>query len=1308
MSPKAVDGKAEARADLLEKVVAYGCARLAEPTSTSFARFAPRYYAHVASEDAGARSVADLYGAALAHLRLAERRVPGTPVVRICTPTFDEHGYESMHTVLQIVTDDMPFLVDSVSMELDRHGVGIHLVIHPIIPVRRTADGALLEVLGDRESDDTASDGVIAEAFMHFEIDRETDRAILDDLASDVRRVLDDVRPAVADWEEMRARSIATVDDLATARPSGARHRRRRDSGAPSLDGRRPLHLSRVPRVRADRGGRRGRTPRAPGSGLGILRDTGGEPVSQSFAKLPPEMRRRAREPVMLTISKANTRSTVHRPVFPEYIGVKQFDASGAVVGERRFLGLWTSAAYSTSPDEIPILRRKVETVLERAGFPRGSHSGKDLLAILEAYPRDELFQVDVEDLYETAMGILHLQERRRVRLFVRRDVFGRFFSCLVFVPRERLTTEVEHRVQAILLSAFDGSSVESTTRISESVLARLHVIVYVEPTATNGEVDVAEVELRLADIVRSWADDLSEELIEHNGEERAVELLRRYGDAFPAAYREDVDPRSAVGDIQRVETLIGPAGSDLALTVTRPVEAPRGSVRLKLFRVGEPMALSDVLPLLEHLGVRVIDERPYDVHPHDGPDVWIYDIGLSSDDLAELDGDTARSRFCDAFVRLWRGEAESDGFNRLVLKGGLSSRQVAMLRAYAKYMRQIGSTFGQSYIEDTLSRNPRIAAMLVELFESRFDPDRSDDAEEAQRRLADEISVALSDVASLDEDRILSTFLHLVQATTRTNWYQDREYASFKLDPARVPDLPLPRPLFEVWVYSPRCEGVHLRGGPIARGGIRWSDRREDFRTEVLGLMKAQMVKNAVIVPVGAKGGFVVKRPPEAPDRELLQAEVVACYQILIRGMLDVTDNIVGDTVAPPPRVVRYDGDDPYLVVAADKGTATFSDLANSIAAEYGFWLGDAFASGGSAGYDHKKMAITARGAWESVRRHFLHLGLDPDTDRFTVAGIGDMSGDVFGNGMLLSRSMQLVGAFDHRHVFLDPRPDPEASYAERKRLFELPRSSWDDYDRSLISEGGGVWPRSAKSVALSPEARALLCVEAETLTPSEVISALLKAPVDLLFNGGVGTYVKASAESHADVGDRANDQLRVDGVDLRCRAVVEGGNLGCTQRGRIEYALAGGLINTDAIDNSAGVDCSDHEVNIKVLLDGVVAAGDLTQKQRNVILADMEDEVARLVLRNNYEQNRAIANARAQAESMVDVHAALHPVTRARGPHRPHPRVPADRSSAVRASIGRCRSHLSRVRGASRVHEDHERPRGARVEPARRSFRR
>ncbi len=779
-------------------------------------------------------------------------------------------------------------------------------------------------------------------------------------------------------------------------------------------------------------------------------------------------------------------------------------------------------------------------------------------------------------------------------------------------------------------------------------MLARLHVIVTVPEGGGVSAPDVPSIEAQLADASRSWTDDLAAELAEHNGEERGIDLLRRYGDAFPAAYREDVDPRSAVGDVQRMESLIaGSAGTDLQSVVTRPVDAPRGFVRMRLFRIGEPMALSDVVPLLEHLGVRVVDERPYEVHPTDAPPLWIYDIGLSSSDLGGLDGDAARADFCEAFGRLWRGEAESDGFNRLVLRAGLASRKVAVLRAYAKYLRQIGSTFSQSYIEDTLAGNAHIAAMLLQLFEARFDPDRTAVRTEEEEELVTSITAALHDVASLDEDRILSSLLNLVLATLRTSWYQrdaaggPKPYMSFKLDPARVPDLPLPRPLYEVWVYSPRCEGVHLRGGRIARGGIRWSDRREDFRTEVLGLMKAQMVKNAVIVPVGAKGGFVVKKPPATPDRDALQAEVEACYQILIRGMLDLTDNIVGTTVVPPTRVVRYDDDDPYLVVAADKGTATFSDLANSIAGEYGFWLGDAFASGGSDGYDHKEMGITARGAWESVRRHFLGLGINPDKDPFTVVGIGDMSGDVFGNGMLQSHAMELVGAFDHRHVFIDPTPDPAASFVERKRLFDLPRSSWDDYDRSLISAGGGVWPRAAKSIPLSPQARELLCTDAEALTPAEVISALLKAPVDLLFNGGIGTYVKASSETHSEVGDRANDGLRVDGVDLRCRAVVEGGNLGLTQRGRVEYALAGGLVNTDAIDNSAGVDTSDHEVNIKILLDGAVAAGDLTVKQRNALLDEMADEVAHLVLRNNYEQNRALANARAQTVSMIDVHA-------------------------------------------------------------------
>ncbi len=709
-------------------------------------------------------------------------------------------------------------------------------------------------------------------------------------------------------------------------------------------------------------------------------------------------------------------------------------------------------------------------------------------MSILETFPRDELFQIDEDELYDNAMGILSLQERRRVRLFVRKDDLGRFYSCLVYVPRDRFTTELAGRIESILLDELGGVTVESTGRVSESVLARLHVIVTLSEGAATVTPDVVlggsvrAIETRLADAARSWTDDLADELSEINGEEQGMDLLREYGDAFPAAYREDVDPRSAVRDVQRIEALVNSAtgtGTGLSSVLTRPPAAPRGIVRMKLFRVGEPMALSDVLPLLEHLGVRVVDERPYEVRPASGPPLWIYDIGLSSPDLESLDGDVSRSEFCEAFGRLWRGEAESDGFNRLVLRAGLASRKVAILRAYAKYLRQIGSTFSQSYIEDTLAGNAGIAATLVDLFEARFDPDASGDSAERQDALAEKIVAALNDVASLDEDRILSSFLHLIRATLRTNYYQRdaagsaKPYVSFKLDPALVPDLPLPRPMYEVWVYSPRAEGVHLRGGRIARGGIRWSDRREDFRTEILGLMKAQMVKNAVIVPVGAKGGFVVKRPPAIADRDALQSEVEACYQILIRGLLDITDNIVGTEVVAPQRVVRYDGDDPYLVVAADKGTATFSDLANSISAEYDFWLGDGFASGGSAGYDHKEMGITARGAWESVRRHFLGLGINPDTDPFTVVGIGDMSGDVFGNAMLLSQTMKLVAAFDHRHVFIDPNPDAGPAFVERKRLFDLPRSSWDDYDRSIISQGGGVWPRTAKSIPLSPEAR-------------------------------------------------------------------------------------------------------------------------------------------------------------------------------------------------------------------------------------------
>ena len=979
------------------------------------------------------------------------------------------------------------------------------------------------------------------------------------------------------------------------------------------------------------------------GSGLGILRATDERPISVSFAQLPPEVRRLARQKTPLSLTKANSRATVHRPAYLDYVGVKRFDAAGEVSGERRFLGLYTHTAYSASPWEIPVLRRKAQRVVERSGLLHGSHDHKALLDILETYPRDELFQISEDELVQTALGILHLGERRRVRLFVRRDAFERFVSCLVYLPRERFDTENRERIQRILQEAFAGLSVDYTTRVTDSVLARLHVVVYTKQGAIP-EYDVGEIEARLAEATRAWTDDLRDALLEQLGEERAGPLVERYADAFPGAYREDFTPRQAVLDIERIERL-DPDG-DLGKSLYLPLAPTLDHLAFKLLRSGQPLLLSDVLPLLENMGVRVSDERPYEVRPRDSPPVWIYDFGLRHDEDAEFQADDVREMFQDAFARAWRGESENDGFNRLVLSARLTAREITILRAIAKYLRQAGSTFSQNYMEDALSAHPDVARRLVELFRMRLDPVRSEDTGAKARALERELESTIDAVESLDEDRILRGFLRVVRSVLRTNYFQTdasgqaKPYLSLKLDPDLVPDLPEPRPMFEVFVYSPRVEAVHLRGGRVARGGIRWSDRREDFRTEVLGLMKAQTVKNAVIVPVGAKGGFVVKRPPAGGDRAALLEEVVECYQTFMRGLLDVTDTVAGGKIVPPPDVVRHDEDDPYLVVAADKGTATFSDIANAIAIEYGFWLGDAFASGGSAGYDHKQMAITARGAWESVKRHFRELGADIETTDFTAVGIGDMSGDVFGNGMLLSRHLRLIGAFDHRHVFLDPNPDAEASFAERRRLFELPGSSWADYDAALISPGGGVFPRAAKSVALSPEAQAALGVEASSLTPSELIHALLHAPVDLLWNGGIGTYVKAKEERHAEVGDRANDAVRVDAEELRCRVVGEGGNLGFTQRARVAYARGGGRIYMDAIDNSAGVDCSDHEVNIKILLDTIVADGDLTGKQRNAILADMADEVAALVLRDNYEQTQAISSSTAQAASMVEVH--------------------------------------------------------------------
>ncbi len=969
-------------------------------------------------------------------------------------------------------------------------------------------------------------------------------------------------------------------------------------------------------------------------SGLGILR-TGPRDKPPAPIVLTGHVRNQARAPDLLVLTKANSISTVHRSSYLDYVGVKAFDAAGNVVGEHRFLGLWTSSAYHSSPADIPLLRRKLEAVIDHFGLPPQSHDAKAVVNVIETFPRDELFQTSAAELIPIVRGIVNLYERRRTRLFVRRDTYGRFYSCLVFVPRDRYNTEVRERIERIVKRRFGGTDVEAQVQISDSALARLHMLVRTPPGAPPVE-DVDAIEAEIAAAAATWEDRLQQTLISRGKARDAVELASRYASMFPPAYRAEVDPAQALDDSDDLEALAAnPAVPQLNLRA-RP-GGPANHVNLRILRAGGLIPISDILPMLENFGLRVLEEQNWSMTVRD-TGVVIQNFLLEARDVRRADFAALEGLFCEAFFAAWRGEIENDGFNRLLLSASLGAREIVMLRACCRYLLQTGIPFSQAYMERVVVAQSPITKLLVRLFETQFAPGIKG-RERAAERIRQSILRALDKVASLDEDRILRAYLSVIRATLRTNYYQTdangapKTWVSFKLDPGAIPDLPLPRPKFEIFVYSPRVEGVHLRMGYVARGGIRWSDRREDFRTEVLGLMKAQNVKNTVIVPVGAKGGFYPKQLPSGGSRDDVQKEGIASYQTFIRGLLDVTDNIVNGKTVVRPGIVRRDGDDAYLVVAADKGTATFSDIANAISIEYGHWLGDAFASGGSAGYDHKGMGITARGAWECVKRHFREIGVDIQAQDFTCAGIGDMSGDVFGNGMLLSKHIRLVAAFDHRHIFIDPNPDAASSYRERERLFKLPRSSWDDYTRKLISRGGGVWPRSAKSVPLSAEARALLGIDAPSATPVDVMRAILRMPVDLLWNGGIGTYVKAHDETHAEVRDRANDAIRADGREVRARVIGEGGNLGCTQRGRVEYAQhggpdkSGGRINTDFIDNSAGVNTSDLEVNIKILLADVSAKGRLTLAARNKLLASMTEEVGALVLRNNYLQSQAIS---------------------------------------------------------------------------------
>ncbi len=1243
----------ETKDELIAKAAEFAASRKGSggPPGSKSAHLLSSFYRHVAAEDIVERSEVDLYGAAMSQYKLASSRPQGTANIRVFTPSVSQHGWAANgHTVVEVVTDDMPFLVDSVSMELNDEGRNVHMVVHPQLLVRRDVTGQLQELFTEEEQTAPSGDlphDIFRESWMHLEIDRETEPENLQGIEQALAKVLRDVREAVEDWDKMHTRALEIVRELEENPPPLPAEEI--EEGKALLRWLADDHFTFLGyrEYRLDTVGEDDVLRAVPGTGFGILRAD--QDMSSSFGKLPPLVKAKAREKTLLVLAKANSKATVHRSAYLDYVGVKTFDENDEVVGERRFLGLFSSAAYTESLTRIPVIREKAQQVIDDAGFDPLSHSGKALMDVLETYPRDELFQTPIEELVPIAEAVLHTRERRQLRLFVRRDTYGRYLSCLVYLPRDRYTTAVRERIAAILRSQLGGESIEYTARVSESMLARLHFVVRPKRGELIGEFDRDDLERRLAEAARSWRDDFVSAVHSEYGEEEGARLAGSYADCFPEAYKEDYPPRTAAVDLGRLEAIEGDEG--LALSLYEPLDASPGEARLKVFRIGPPLSLSGVLPILSTMGVEVIDERPYGLEGLTR-ESYIYDFGLR---YGKSMPSSARELFQDTVNAVWDGANESDGFNGLVLAAGLTWRQATLLRAYAKYMRQGGTPFAQDYIEDALKGNVDITRYLVQLFEARFDPGRnghlaadSESREAKLTELEDRIHRSLDDVASLDHDRILRSYLTAIRATLRTNYYQPdaegqlKPYISFKLEPSAIPDLPEPRPRFEIFVYSPRVEGVHLRFGSVARGGLRWSDRRDDFRTEILGLVKAQMVKNAVIVPVGAKGGFFCKQLPDASDRDAWLAEGITCYKTFIAGLLDVTDNLEGGENVPPSRVVRHDGDDSYLVVAADKGTAAFSDIANGVSKDYGFWLGDAFASGGSAGYDHKAMGITARGAWVSVRRHFREMGVDCQNEDFTCVGVGDMSGDVFGNGMLLSEHIRLVAAFDHRDIFLDPDPDTATSYVERRRLFDTPRSSWQDYDKNLISEGGGVFPRSLKSVPISTQVRDALGLDDDVraMTPAELMRAILLAKVDLLWNGGIGTYVKGETETNADAGDKANDPIRVNGGDLRCRCVGEGGNLGFTQRGRIEYARAGGRINTDFIDNSAGVDTSDHEVNIKILLDRVVAAGDLTGKQRNDLLASMTDEVGELVLFDNYEQNLALANAEAQSPALLHVH--------------------------------------------------------------------
>jgi glutamate dehydrogenase len=1214
--------------------------------AAAIAEFARQFFDRFPAEDLRGRSLTDLSASIFGSWHYLNYFDDSRPKVRALNPEFERHGWQSGHTVIAVLCRDTAFALDSVRAELNHRNFIIHTVHGVALRTRRDGQHRLTELLATNTAttDAATSHDVRHEAFLYFEINRCSNADELGELEATLSDILREVALVVDDFAAMQdtlQEAAARVREAAIDEPT-------RDELLAFIDWMLLGHFT----------------------FLGCEQLWHAEPGEASTAalQLREDSRRgllRAlpvsvgdREPMSerggdfcrwLGFAKGAERVRVHRRIYPDFIGIRVPDASGNLLCEYRFMGLFTSRAYTMPSQQIPVLRRKIDAVIARTGFAVDSHEYNEITRILEVHPRDEIFQSSVDELFDIAIGISHMLERRLVRLFVRDDTvrreppLGHFVTALVFMPRDLYNTDLRQRMQDILCSAFGATEAEFTTFFSESVLTRTYFVLRVD-APREGPIDLVALQDELVRASMSWHDHLRQHLVEEFGEEPGLALSREYAEAFPAGYCDDFDPRAAVADIRKITTLH--YDSDIAMSFYRAIGDSERSLRFRLFHLHEPLPLSDVLPILENLGLRVIGERPYGIRRAGGPVVWVHEFSLFYDWNEGIDIAEVSAQFQEAFAHVWFGEAENDAFNKLVLGTGLGWRTCAMLRAFARYMKQINVPFSHDYIADTLVRHLPLTHLLVQLFNARFDPatggEALSDAEREQRelRLQTRIAAALDKVQNLAEDRIIRHFLALIGATVRTNFFQRdaahqlKPYFSFKFRCAALAELPLPKPLFEIFVYSPRVEGVHLRTSRVARGGLRWSDRLEDFRTEVLGLMKAQQVKNSIIVPTGAKGGFVARRIAGLKSRDAIQDEVIACYRLFVQGLLDLTDNLVNGAVQPPPDVLRMDEDDTYLVVAADKGTASFSDIANEIAHHYNFWLGDAFASGGSVGYDHKKMAITARGAWISVQRHFAELNIDVQSQEFTAIGIGDMSGDVFGNGLLRTRQVRLLAAFDHRHIFVDPQLSPRAgdtfaAFAERRRLFELPRSSWADYDATLISDGGGVFARNMKAIAITPQMRERFDIDADRLTPNELIYMLLQTPVDLLWNGGIGTYVKASGETHADCGDKANDAVRVNGNQLRCKVIGEGGNLGCTQLGRVEYALHGGRCNTDFIDNAGGVNCSDHEVNIKIALGMRVASGDMTEKHRRELLEAMTDAVADLVLADSARQTLALSLA-------------------------------------------------------------------------------